>query len=162
MWIELPALWIVILNCLGIPAVHLLVAWWSTCLPARLFRPEAMLFRSRWWELSGVLYARLFRVRSWNRMLPDAAPWFGGIPKARIKSRDPAYLRTFQIETCRGEFSHWVQMIAIVGFIAWNPYPFNLVIIGWSLLSNLPCIINLRSTRLRLQQMLARSVRVNR
>lgn len=162
MWIELPAVWIVILNCLGIPAVHLLIAWWSTCLPARLFRPEAMFFRPGPWERGGTLYARLLRVRSWNRMLPDAGPWFRGFSKGRLSSRDPAYFRTFIIEACRGEFSHWVQMLAIAGFIAWNPYPFNLVIIGWSLLSNLPCIVNLRYTRLRLQQVVARSSGPNR
>ena len=150
MWIELPALWIIVINCLGIPAVHLLVAWWSTRLPARHFRPGSMLFRPRGWECGGSLYARLFRVRSWNRLLPDAAPWFGGVAKAKIKSRDPGYFRTFAVETCRGEFSHWLQLLVIAGFIAWNPYPFNLVIIGWSLLSNLPCIVNLRYTRLRM------------
>ena len=156
MWIELPALWIVVLNCLGIPAAHLLNGWWSTLLPARFFPPESMLYRSRSWERGGEVYIRLFRVRGWKHLLPDAAPWFRGFAKGQLASRDPSYLRTFVVETCRGEFSHWVQIAVIAAFIAWNPWPANLVIIAYSLLANLPCIVNLRHTRARMRRVLNR------
>ena len=154
MWIELPVPWILVLNCLGIPAAHLLIAWWSTCLPARLFRPRSFLFRRQPWEQDGTVYRRVLLVGRWKRLLPDAAPWFKGFPKGRLASRDPAYLRTFVVETCRGEFSHWVQVLAIASFVAWTPYPASLVIIAYSLASNLPCIISLRHTRLRLLRIL--------
>lgn len=146
MWIELPGLWIALLNGLGIPAAHLLIAWGCTRLPTTLFR-------SRRPPLPGGsfrLYERLFLVRRWKALLPDAAPWFGGIPKGRLQSADAAYLDTFAAETRRGEFSHWLQMIVISTFILWTPFPAALVIIGWALVSNLPCIISLRHTRLRI------------
>ena len=54
------------------------------------------------------------------------------------------------LETRRGEFSHWIQWILITGFIAWNPFPANLVIIAYAFASNVPCLLNLRHTRQRL------------
>ena len=159
MWIELPKLWIAVINCLGIPAAHLLVAWLSSRLPATTFHPEGFLFRTRAWERSGFLYQRVFHVRRWKHRLPDAAPWFQGFAKGKLSSTDPAYLQTFITETCRGELSHWLQVIAISGFTIITPYPASLAIIAYSLLSNLPCIINLRHTRIRLKQILNHSPR---
>lgn len=162
MWIEVSNLWIAIINCLGIPAAHLLVSWGTSRLPTASFRPAGFLFRTRSWERSGFLYERVFQTRCWKDRLPDAGPWFQGFSKANLRSTKPAYLRTFITETCRGELSHWLQIIAINCFLIITPYPAGLVIIGYSLLSNLPCIINLRYTRIRLQKILARSCFVER
>ncbi len=159
MWIELPNLWIAVINCLGIPATHLLISWLSTRLPAATFHPEGPLFHTRAWERGGFPYQRIFKVRQWKDRLPDAAPWFKGFAKGKLRSTEPAYLRTFILETCRGEFSHWLQIIAISCFIAITPYPACLFIIAYSLLSNLPCIINLRHTRIRLKKLLQASSR---
>lgn len=154
MWIDLPNFWIVVLNCLGIPAAHLIVAWWSTRLPADAFLPSGFLFRTRAWEHDGNFYQRVFLVRRWKDHLPDAAPWFRGFAKDRLRSSDRGYLQTFMIETCRGEFSHWIQIIAINLCLLWTPNPACLIIVAYSLLSNLPCIINLRHVRARLQGVL--------
>ena len=150
MWIELPSLWIALLNIIGIPSIHLLIAWWSTRLPAHRFRPDSFWYQSKAWEKDGKLYERLFRVRQWKDSLPDGASWFSGFAKGTLRSRDPDYLQQFQAETCRGEFSHWVQMLVISLFIIWNPFPANLIILTYALLSNLPCIISQRHTRARL------------
>lgn len=155
MLVELPALWIVVLNVLGIPLAHLLLAWWSTRLPRQRFQPDTFLYRPRGWEQGGKFYQKVFRVRSWKDRLPDGASWFSGFAKGSLTSRDPDYLREFQIETCRGEFSHWMQSLVISTFIIWNPFPACLVIIAWALLSNLPCIISQRHTRARLFSLLS-------
>ncbi len=156
MWIELPNLWIAILNCLGIPAAHLLVSWWASALPSSRFHPDSLLFRHRLWERGGSFYQKVFRVRSWKHRLPDAATWFGGIAKRRLESTGRRYLETFAIETCRGEFAHWLQILVISGFILWTPWPYSPVIIAYALLSNLPCVINLRHTRIRLLDLLGK------
>ncbi len=149
MWIDIPNLWIALLNCLGIPAAHLLIAWGSTRLPASIFHSEA----TRPSGLNGRFYERVFFVRRWKHLLPDAAPWFGGIAKARLQSVDPTALGLFAAETRRGECSHWLQLLTISGFILWTPWPVALIIIAWALISNLPCIISLRHTRLRIQHL---------
>ncbi|GHC58118.1 hypothetical protein [Roseibacillus persicicus] len=154
MLVELPPLWIALLNIIGIPCTHLLLAWWSTALPSSLFSPNSFLYRTRAWERGGSLYEKVFQVRLWKDRLPDGASWFAGFAKGSLKSRDPDYLRQFQVETCRGEFSHWVQTIVISLFVIWNPFPANLIIIGYALLANLPCIISQRHTRARLGKLL--------
>lgn len=109
------------------------------------------MFRTRRWERGGAIYGNMFFMRKWKSLLPDGGAWFGGFAKSRLKSRDVAYLQRFQIETCRGEFAHWLQLGLILCFILWTPWPFSLVIVLYGFLSNLPCIMNLRHTRARLK-----------
>lgn len=156
MWIELPNLWIAVINIIGIPATHLLIAWWSTRLPSTWFAPRKSLPTKK---KAHPIYEKLFLIRHWKHLLPDAAPWFKGFPKGSLQPTDPSYLRTFILETRRGEFSHWVQTIVITAFIAWNPYPANIIIIVYAFLSNLPCILNLRYTRQRLFALLSKRTR---
>ncbi|HBF17653.1 MAG TPA: hypothetical protein DDW37_08460 [Verrucomicrobiales bacterium] len=146
MWLEFSNLTIILLNCLGIPAVHLAIAWlceqfgdhrFVRCLPSVAPKPNNF-------------YEKSLFIRRWKRLLPDGAPWFDGFPKKKLKSTEPDYLRKFILETRRGEFSHWIQWILITGFIAWNPFPANLVIIAYAFASNVPCLLNLRHTRQRL------------
>lgn len=146
MWLEFSNLTITLLNCLGIPAVHLAIAWlceqfgdhhFVRCLPSVAPKPNKF-------------YEKYLFIRRWKRLLPDGAPWFDGFPKKKLKSTEPDYLRKFILETRRGEFSHWIQWILITGFIAWNPFPANLIIIAYAFASNVPCLLNLRHTRQRL------------
>lgn len=146
MFLDFSNLTIVLLNCLGIPAIHLAIAWFCEQLKDERFirpLPDSILTASK-------LYEKLFLIRHWKHLLPDGAPWFNGFPKKKLQSTEPAYLRKFILETRRGEFSHWIQWIAITSFIAWNPFPANLIIILYAAASNLPCLINLRHTRQRL------------
>jgi len=154
MWIELPNLWIALFNTLGIPIVHLAIAWWSHRRAVSGFDPGSLFFRPQPWETAGVIYRKVFLVPKWKGALPDAASWVSGFAKAKLKSREPEYLRRFIIETCRGEQSHWVQMVAVSAFIIWTPFPYALIILFYAALSNLPCILNLRFTRARLVSVL--------
>jgi glycosyl-4,4'-diaponeurosporenoate acyltransferase len=151
MWIELPNIWIALLNIIAIPVAHLALAWIATILPLSLFsRAENEPVND--FEIR--LHHHFFLTRKWKYLLPDAAPWLGGFAKGKLIETSPEYLLRFIAETRRGELSHWAQILVISGFIAWNPWPANLVIIGYAILSNLPCILNLRYTRARLVRVL--------
>ena len=154
MWVELPPVWIGVLNLLGIPAVHLLVAWVSARLPREWFQDSGRIGK---WEEG--FYEKVLRVRRWKGLLPDAGPWFGGMAKRRLESRNREYLRNLLQETRRGEWSHWVQMGAVNVCLLWTPMPWGWVIAGYALLSNLPCVVSLRHTRLRLRRIVATSDR---
>lgn len=156
MWVDLSNLWIVILNVIGIPAIHLGISWLFTRLPRSQFRPDTFLLRERSWERGGGFYQKWFRIRQWKDYLPDAAPWFDGFAKGKLKDRDPEYLRQFIAETCRGELAHYAQIPGIWLTLIWNPWPVAaMVMIIYALLSNLPCILLQRFTRARLQGFLA-------
>lgn len=152
MWIELSPWVIVALNVLGIPLVHIAISWWSLRLPLADFQPNNFFYQIRSGEVA--CYERLFRVRSWKDRLPDAGPWFSGFSKSTLQQRSRSYLTEFSLETCRGEFAHWIQLLLISLFIVWNPFPANLVIVGYAILSNLPCLISQRHTRGRLRRVL--------
>ncbi|HRQ88735.1 MAG TPA: hypothetical protein PLA50_08045 [Bacteroidia bacterium] len=156
MWLELPPVWIVVLNCLAVPAIHLGVSWFFTRLDAARFRPESPLWRERRWERGGDIYQRLFRIRAWKRFLPDAAPWFDGFAKGRLRDKDPAYLRAFVVETCRGEAAHLAQIPALCLVLIWNPWPAAAIaMLIYAVVSNLPCLILQRFTRARLRKAVA-------
>ena len=147
MWIELANTWIALINTIGIPACHLGIAWLCTRLPASLFVKKHHTGNS---HTAIRIYQRLFLVRYWKSLLPDAAPWFNGFAKGSLSSTKINFLRSFVTETRRGEFSHWLQMLAIGLFIIWTPHPWHFIILIYAIFSNAPCIINLRYTRLRI------------
>jgi glycosyl-4,4'-diaponeurosporenoate acyltransferase len=152
MLVEFSNTQIILANCLGIPLAHLGLSWLVEQLPRSLFEKDLPPSSNR----SHSLYRRVFFIHRWKHLLPDAAPWVSGFPKARLTSDDPSYLRTFIAETRRGELAHWLQWLVISSFIIWNPFPANLIILIYAVVLNLPCILNLRHTRQRLSRLLLR------
>ncbi len=151
MLIELPVVCIIFANISGWLAMHLLVAWAGTRLPADCFNERRFPFRSRKWESGGRLYESVFRIRVWKDLLPDGAAWFrGGFPKAVLRSRKRAYLARFVKETCRGEAVHWMVMAASPLFFIWNPPGVGAIMIAYGVMVNLPCILIQRYNRNRL------------
>ena len=156
MFLELPDVLIVVLNVVVIPLCHLLPAWILTRASDRKFRPDSFVFRARRWEMEGRIYERFCAVRSWKDLLPDGASWLGGFPKKSLMGSDAAYLSAFRVETCRGELAHHVQIPFVLVTLVWNPWPLAAIIImGYALLSNLPCIVAQRHTRHRLSRLLS-------
>lgn len=156
MWLDLPKFWIVVLNLVAIPAIHLGISWGFTKMDRRRFDPESPLFRERRWERGGRIYQRLFRIRAWKHLLPDAALWFDGFAKGSLTGKDTVYLHAFIAETCRGEAAHYAQILGLLLTLLWNPWPVAAgVMIAYALFSNLPCLLLQRFTRARLRKLLA-------
>lgn len=158
MLIELPVIWLIVVNILGWLVLHLLIAWAGTRLTAERFNGNRFLYRSRTWEAGGRFYERWFRIRQWKDALPDGATWFrGGFPKAALRSHDREYLARFVKETCRGETVHWVVMLAAPLFFIWNPPGAGAIMLVYGVLANLPCIVIQRYNRNRLNRLLGRA-----
>lgn len=156
MLLDLSPLWIVILNVIGIPGIHLGISWIFTRLGRDRFDPGSPLFRPRSREENGQVYQAVFRIRQWKGLIPDAAPWFDGFAKGSLGKKDPEYLRNFIRETCRGEAAHYAQIPGIWLTLIWNPWPVAAgVMIVYALLSNLPCILLQRFTRARMRHLLS-------
>ena len=153
MLIELPILWVLVLNVAGWPVLQLGLAWAFTRTPVSRFHPP----RSFAWERGGRFYERLFGIKRWKDRLPDAARWFGGgFAKGTLASLDSNYLRRFIVETWRGELCHWIALGFAPVFFLWNPWWADLVMAGYAIAANLPCILAQRYNRLRLRRLLAR------
>ena len=151
---ELSNLQIILANVLGIPIVHFAIAWFTTQLPSKIFATKPPLTSEKFNKPISPVYEKVFFIRLWKDKLPDAGPWLSGFSKGSLKATDTPYLKTFIEETRRGEFSHVIQCLAICGFVLWNPWPANLIIIAYAILSNTPCILNQRFTRHRILKLL--------
>lgn len=158
MWFELPAIWIAVTNVVFVPLVHLGVSWFFTkCFSSESFHPDRWPFRIEHWESSGRIYDRVFVVRRWKNCIPDGATWFGGFAKKELSEKSAEFFQEFRRETCRGEAAHWAQVILLMFSITWNPGVAAVVMIAYSFLSNLPCIIIQRHTRARLGRVLQKT-----
>ena len=151
--IELPIVWIIVLNVAGWLVIQLGLAWLFTKMPVTWFNPGG----SRAWERSGHFYERVFGIKRCKDRLPDAARWFGGgFAKGSLAGLAPGYLRRFVRETWRSELCHWLAIGCAPLFFLWNPWWGDLIIVGYAVAANLPCILAQRYNRLRLRRLLAR------
>lgn len=151
MLIELPIVWIVILNVAGWLVIQLGLAWIFTRLPAERFNPGPPYA----WEHRGRFYQRVFAIKRWKNQLPDAARWFaGGFAKAELTGKGANYWQRFARETWRGELCHWCAIACAPVFFLWNPWWGDLIIVAYALAANLPCILVQRYNRARFHKLL--------
>ena len=153
MLIELPIVWIVVLNVAGWLVIQLGLAWAFTRMTVERFVPPP----ARAWEQRGRFYERVFAIKLWKDLLPDAARWFvGGFAKGNLTGADTAYYERFIRETWRGELCHWWALACAPVFFLWNPWWGDLIIVAYAVAANLPCILAQRYNRLRLSRLLRR------
>jgi glycosyl-4,4'-diaponeurosporenoate acyltransferase len=150
--IELPMIWIVMLNVLLWPAIQLGLAWGFTHMPVSCFHPPATpAFETV------MFYEKFLLIKRWKNQLPDGARWIGeAFTKREMKATDPAYLQRFITETWRAELCHVCAFLFVPLFFLWNPWWGNCVICAYALIANLPCIIAQRYNRIRMRHLLDR------
>jgi len=149
--IELPNGWTWFLNLAGWPVLQLGLSWAFTKLPGAWFRPG----RLGRWEGEGRVYERTLGIRRWKDRLPDAGGWWGGgFAKRALRDADPVYVERFVRETWRGELCHWCALACAPVFFLWNPWWADVIMVGYGVAANLPCILVQRYNRARLQRLL--------
>lgn len=137
-----------LLNVFGIMLVHLGIAWYMLKQPIQKYDPNAFPWAPLPRERQGQIWDDLFQVKRWKKALPDGASWFsGGFSKKSLQNREPEYLKRFLLETCRGEHSHWLMLACAPIFTLWNPPMAFLIIVGYFIIGNIPCIIVQRYNR---------------
>ena len=146
--------WIWAANILGWPLIHLATGLAALSLPANLFAEDNWVTAQRRWERDGNFYRTWLAVRRWKSVLPDGAPWLGGMAKKSLRDRDPAYLEQFIRETRRAEWAHWCMFSFLPFFLLWNPPWACLVMTGYAAAANLPCIAAQRYNRIALKRVL--------
>lgn len=146
--------WIIPLNVFWIASVQMLCAYGFTRMPESWFATTLP-------SCPPPCSTSSF-LRKWKHLLPDGAAWFaGGFRKGALESSDPEYLLRFITETRRGESCHWTAATFCLVPLLWNPWWGALVIGGWAIAGNLPCILLQRSNRLRLARAVHRIQRKN-
>ena len=148
-----PLYLVILINTAAWFVFHMLGAGLASRLPIRLFHYHTWLYKTRGWEQKGVLYQKLFRIRSWKKYLPDGAAMFrGGFPKKHIlPGQQREYYQVFIKETCRAELTHWIVFLAAPLFFLWNDWLIAIWMIPYAAASNAPCILAQRYNRPRIE-----------
>ena len=141
-----------IANILGWPLIHLAIAFVFLRLPAQRFARDSWLTVPRGWEQNGRVYRNWLAIRQWKRVLPDGAPWLGGMAKKRLQAHDASYLAQYLLETRRAEWAHWCMLGLLPVFFLWNPPWARTIMTAYALAANLPCILAQRYNRIILNR----------
>jgi glycosyl-4,4'-diaponeurosporenoate acyltransferase len=137
--------------------IHLGVGMSTARMQPNSFNPESWLYRRRTWERGGKTYKSLLKVKKWKRLLPDGVAVFkGGFRKRQLESADTSYVRTYVVETCRAEYTHWLIFLFSLIFFVWNDWWVGLIMVAYGLATNMPCIIAQRYNRMRLERVYER------
>ncbi len=119
--------------------------------PSALLAHDGPLLRLRPFERDGRFYERVLRIKRWKDVLPEAGDLFrGGFSKRRVVHHNRGYLERFVVETRRAELAHWPILALGPVFFAWNPWWLGLVMVGYGIAADLPCILVQRYNRARL------------
>jgi glycosyl-4,4'-diaponeurosporenoate acyltransferase len=156
--IHLPTFWTVLLDIAAWFVIHLGVVLFAIRIPVRHFNPSGAFYRPRSWEKNGAVYQNFFRIKRWKKHAPDGAEFIkkGGFPKKRLKNSRTPYLRSFLLETCRAELTHWIIIFFAPFFFLWNHLWVGLIMILYALLENIPLIMVQRYNRIRFLRVLRR------
>ena len=152
MQILFPPDWLAILSYIILwPAYQVSISALGNHIRDERFRLDSFWFRGWKFEDGGKFYKRFFRIHKWKRLLPDGAKMFDtGFPKGELNGTEKEYLEAFIKETCRAEASHWIQILPFWVFGLWSPPFVIIVMLVYSLVLNMPCIIAQRYNRPRL------------
>jgi glycosyl-4,4'-diaponeurosporenoate acyltransferase len=125
-------------------------------LPKRLFHPDHWVYRSHAFEKEGELYQTLFKVKSWKHLLPDGgAVWRKkGYQKKHLEDYRDENLEKFLVESCRGEATHIGPILLFWIFFLFTPFYVGWMMLVYSLIVNMPCIIVQRYNRPRIKHLL--------
>ncbi len=131
---------------------HVLVWFFCVRANASFFDPSKPIYRIRKWEVEGSFYTKKLRIKKWKDKLPQyiAKNGFSKKHMKNLSEMEPAYIRKFISETCRGEWDH--LMCCTYFFIAFwiNSLCYAVLFSCIVIFCNLPFIAIQRYNRLRL------------
>jgi glycosyl-4,4'-diaponeurosporenoate acyltransferase len=154
---QLSHFWIIFLDISVWVIIHLGMSYVCSMIPLNKFNPESRLYRIKNFEDKGNIYTVFFKIKKWKQVIPDGAKLFkNGFSKKKLESSGRQYLKTFILETCRGELTHWLQILPAGIFFLWNIWWAGIIMIVYALCVNIPCILLQRYTRARLQKVLGK------
>lgn len=121
------------------------------------YRRDSWLYKTRDWEQNGYLYEKYFKIKWWKKFLPDgAAVVKKGYRKRHLSDFSKENLEKYVLESRRAECSHWLAILPFWVFGFFAEFEVVLMMLGYALAVNLPCIIAQRYNRPRVIKLLKR------
>lgn len=159
MLIDLPMLWIILLDIAAWFFFHMSISFLCMKIPDEWYAKPHSLFQSFAWEKQGAIWQHLFRIKNWKKYLPDGSSIVkSAYNKTHLHGKDNHTLAKFIIETKRAELTHWLLIPPAFVFFIWNPLWAGIVMLLYAGVANLPFIIIQRYNRPRLERMQQRKL----
>ncbi len=138
------------------PIIQTGCAFFCLYLPNRCFSPNYWIYKAHRFEREGQIYQTIFHVKKWKHLLPDGGVVWKkrGFKKKHLQHFDQETLERFLYESCRGEATHWLPILLFWVFFLFTPAYVGWIMLGYSLLVNVPCIIVQRYNRPRITRYL--------
>lgn len=134
---------------------HLRIGHVVAKMPLSHFNPEARFYQSAPFEQDGLIYQKLFRVRSWKRLVPSLGSMVeDAYDLKRLSDLSVENLRTWIAESCRSEFCHWMLILPGFLFFLWNTPEVGWLMVLYAVLNNSIPIILQRYNRPRVRKLL--------
>jgi glycosyl-4,4'-diaponeurosporenoate acyltransferase len=137
-------------NVLIIALLHLVLLYLCTKLSKETMSYERPRFAAKSWEHNGKFYRDKLKINVWKDFVPQYVAKDGFSKESLEKCPSIEYIDQFLIETCRGEWYHTANLIAIPFLLLCNPLlfgiPFSIVL----LVVHGSCTIIQRYNRFRL------------
>ena len=154
------SIWIILLVNIILAVIwHFLMFF--ACLKVKLsrFDPNLRFYQAKPWEKNGRWYSKYLKINVWKDHLPQHTGK-DGFTKEHMESHITlSYLDRFIMETCRGEWDHWMCCLYAIISLIINPFWIGLILGILVLLGNLPFIAIQRYNRFRLQTLRKRLLR---
>lgn len=152
----LPDYMMIILFFILWPIIQVGSALIALYIPDKFYNYDKFPYKTTKLELNGNIYQRLFKVKKWKHLLPDGAKAWKkkGYQKKHIKDFENKTIEKFLIESCRAELTHIIPILFVWIFFLFSPFYVGLMMLFYSLLTNLPCLIVQRYNRPRLISLL--------
>lgn len=123
------------------------------------FSEKKSLYLPREWEKNGKWYAKHLKINEWKDRLPQHNGKKGFSKEHLGNTITVEYIDQFILETCRGEWDHWMCGMYFFVSLLINPFGVGFLIGLLILVGNLPFIIIQRYNRFRLQTLRKRMLR---
>ncbi len=106
------------------------------------------------WERDGMLYQKIFRIKSWKPLVPEAgstSPY--KFRKKHLQHVDQNYVLQFILESVRAEITHVITVILAIPIAMFCPPKYLIWLFAYTVIMNVPCIIIQRYNRPRFERL---------
>lgn len=138
------------------PVIQVGSALLALYIPDKYYHYDKLPYKIIKLEKNGSIYQSLFKVKKWKHLLPDGAKAWKkkGYEKKHIKNFESSTINKFLIESCRAELTHILPILLVWIFFLFTPFYIGLIMVIYSIITNLPCLIVQRYNRPRLISLL--------
>lgn len=152
----------ILLDIIAWVIFHLGIGYASSKIPLERLNPDLRFFQAYDWEKDGMIYEKLFHVRSWKHLIPNGSALYGdGFSIKNLATNDLAYLYRWLKESIRSEVCHWAMIVPGFFFFLWNNVVVGWIMVAYAFLNNLVPIIMQRFNRPRMRRLLAQIEKKN-